>query len=390
MRRLGTALLAAAVLAGVAGAGGPAERVLAVEWKAGGGQLRWVSVRTLRPAGGPVVNLGGAPANLIAISPDGRTGVLGGGENGRLRLLDLLRPRSLALLRVGDETVFAGIWPTRNRIVVLLGGIGAEVAVVDPAARRVVSRRILPGTALASVAAGRRLLTLLAPRDAIGAARLAVIDANGAVRTLALPGIRAGIEPPRTSQGTGRQATPGLAVSPDGNRAAVVSPSSVVEIDLETLRVSSRQLAVRTPSRATKRIEGWSRAAVWAGDRTIAVTGSTVSYDGGTPRNTAMGLSLLDIRSGAIRILDRSSTHATRVGTTLVGHGGAVLSGYRLDGSLRFEVLDDDGDSGYLQEAGGFLYVGSRNSTRFVVVDSGSGRIVGRTRTAKPTTVIGP
>ena len=390
MRRLATALLLVAVVATTAGAAAPAERVLAVEWKAGGGQLRWVSARTLQPVGGPAVNLGGAPANLIAVSPDGSTGALGGGENGRLRLLDLRRPRSLALLRVGEEFVFAGIWPAPDRLVVLLGGMGAELAVVDPAARRVVSRRTLRGTALTSVAAGRHLLALLAPRDAIGAARLAVIDARGSVRMVALPGIRAGIAPPRTPEAIGRQASPGLAASPDGSRAAVVSPDRVLEIDLETLRVTGRAVVARTTSHTAKRIEGWSRAAVWAGGRSIAVTGTTESYEGDTRRYTNFGLALLDLRTGSARILDRSSTHTTRVGTTIVGHGGAVISGYRLDGSRRFELLDDDGDSGYVQTAGGFLYVGSSDATRFVVVDVAAGRIVGSSRTAKPTAVIGP
>ena len=390
MRRLATTLLLVAVLAGAAGAAPAPERVLAVEWRAGGGQLRWVSARTLQPAGGPVVSLGGAPANLIAVSPDGRTGALGGGENGRLRLLDLRRPRSLALLRVGEGFAFAATWPTRDRLVVLLGGMGAEVAVVDPSARRVVSRRTLPGTALAAVPAGRRLLALLAPRDAIGAARLAVIDAGGSVRAVALPGIRAGIAPPRTATGIGRQATPGLAASPDGSRAAVVSPDRVVEIDLGTLTATGTRIVTRTTSRATKRIAGWSRTAVWAGERSIAVTGSTESYAGGTRRYAPTGLVLLDVRTGASRRLDRSSTQATRVGDTLLGHGGAVIGGYRLDGSLRFELVDDDGDSGYVQRAGRYLYVGSGNSTRFVVVDAEAGRIVGEARTAKPTVILGP
>ena len=390
MRRLVPLLLLAAVLTATAGAAAPPDRVLAVEWMGGGGQLRWVSARTLQPAGGPVVNLGGAPANLIAVSPDGRTGAIGGGENGRLRLLDLRRPRSLALLRVGDEFVFAGIWPARDRLVVLLGGMGAEVAVVDPTARRVVSRRTLHGTALTTLAAGRRLLALLAPRDAIGAARLAVIDARGSVRTVALPGIQAGFAAPRTSDGTGKQASPGLAVSPDGSRAAVVSPTRVVDVDLETLKATGTRIAVRTTSRAEKRLEGWSRAAVWAGRATVAVTGSAESFVGDTRRYTPTGLSLVDVRTGAARVLDGSSTQVTRVGTTLVGHGGAAITGYRLDGSVRFEVLDDDGDSGYLQRAGSYLYVGSGNSTRFVVVDVETGRIVGHARTTKPTVILGP
>ncbi len=390
MRRLGTALLLAAVLVGAAGATATVDKVLAVEWRAGGGQLRWVSARTLQPAGGPVVNLGGAPANLIAVSPDGRTGALGGGENGRLRLLDLRRPRSLALLRVGDEFVVAGIWPARDRLVVMLGGMGAEVAVVDPTTRRVVSRRTLRGTAVTTLAAGRRLLALLAPRDAIGAARLAVVEPSGRVRTISLPGIRAGWAQPRTRDGTGRQASPGLAASPDGLRAAVVSLDRVLEINLTTLAVRTQRLAGRTTSRAAKRVAGWSLSATWTRADTVAVAGSSESYANGIRNHAATGLRLIDTHTGTMNFLDGSSYRATLVGTTLVGHGGTAVRGYGLDGRLRFELTDGIQDSGYIQRAGRYLYVGSANSTRFVVVDAEEGRIVGRASTTKPTVILGP
>lgn len=390
MRRFATALLLAAVLVGAADATARVDKVLAVEWKAGGGQLRWVSAQTLRPLGGPSVNVAGAPVSLTAVSPDGRAAALGGGEGGRVRLVDLRRLRSIALLRVGDGFVFEGSWPAADRLVLLLGGMTAEVAVVDPVARRVVSVRTLPGTIVASGVAGRRLLALLSPRDAIGPARLAVVDPSGNVRTIALPGIRAGFAPPRAREGTGRQASPGLAASPDGRRAAVVGLDRVLEIDLETVAVRTRRLAARATSRAAKRVSGWSVGAAWLRTDTLAVTGSTESHGNGIRRYAATGLRLLDIRTGMTRRLDRSSSRATLVGTTLVGHGGAAVLGYGLDGQARFELTDGIQDSGYIQRAGRYLYVGSDNSTRFVVVDAEAGRIVGRASTTKPTVILGP
>ena len=57
-------------------------------------------------------------------------------------------------------------------------------------------------------------------------------------------------------------------------------------------------------------------------------------------------------------------------------------------GLVAREVLGHD--TGYVQTAGRWAYVGSGNSTRFAVVDIRSGRVVGRGRTAKPTTIFVP
>lgn len=89
--------------------GATPERVLAVEWQAGGGQLRWVSATTLQPAGGASVNVGGAPVDVTAVSPDGTLAALGGGRS-RLRLLDLQPLRSVGFVGLnGDLSVAAGL-----------------------------------------------------------------------------------------------------------------------------------------------------------------------------------------------------------------------------------------------------------------------------------------
>src|SRR5687768_16267055 len=96
MKRLVSALLVAGALVSSSGAATP-ERVLAVEWQAGGGQLRWVAATTLRPFGSASVNVGGAPIDVSAVSPDGSLAALGGGRS-RVRLLGLQPLRSIGFV----------------------------------------------------------------------------------------------------------------------------------------------------------------------------------------------------------------------------------------------------------------------------------------------------
>src|SRR4249919_368136 len=141
MKRLFTGLLLIAVLAGTAAAGvAKPERVLAVEWQAGGGKLRWVSPTTMRPVGSAVLNVGGAPADILATTPDGALAAIGGGENGRLRFVRLDGLRPAGLMWLGGASAYKGIWSAPDRLVVLVGGEAAEVVVVDPVARRVLHR----------------------------------------------------------------------------------------------------------------------------------------------------------------------------------------------------------------------------------------------------------
>ena len=79
----------------------------------------------------------------------------------------------------------------------------------------------------------------------------------------------------------------------------------------------------------------------------------------------------------------------TRAGTTFLLHGGGPLRGFTLDGTPRFELLAG-ADTGYVQVAGRYAYVGSGTSTQFAVVDVLAGTVVGSVRTDKPTTVFAP
>lgn len=382
MRRLFTGLLLAALLAGTATAAQPA-RVLAVEWEAGGGKLRWVSPTTLRPIGSTVLNVGGAPANVVATSPDGSVAAIGGGSRGRLRFVRLDGLGQQGLLWLGHGSVVKAVWGSPNRLTVLLAGSPPQVVVVDPSARSVLHRKELLGVVLTTIRVGSRLLTLLAPRDRIGPARLAVISADGSVQTVAFPGLTAGWGRSATPRGPSRFASPGLAAQ--GTRAVVLGPEGLVDIDLATLGVRGQRLDTRTTARARKFVEGWGRSVAWLRESIVAFAGWSSSDAQALP----IGVRIADIETGATRVLDAKATSVTRAGSTLLVHGNGPLRGFRLDGTLRFELLGGT-DTGFVQVAGRYAYVGSGNSTQFAVVDVQAGNVVGRVRTTKPTVVLQP
>ena len=384
MRTLLTAVLTAGVLAGL-GAAAPAQPdlVLGVEWRGGGGQLAWRSATSLRPQG-RVIDVGGASIDLAARSPDGALAAITRSD-GQLRILRLRPLRSLWTLQTGGAHVPAAFWPSPNRLVAVAAGNEPAVVVVDVATRRVIARHPLPGTLYGAAATRQRLVALLAPESSIGPARLAVVAADGSFATVALPGVNAGFEPDPDVAGTGRMASPALALSPSGARAAVVGLDTLLLVDLETLAVT--RAPTRSLARAAKRVEGWSRSAVFAGGDEIAVIARTNSFEGTRPVLTTSGVRLHPLGASAPRVLDATATGATRVGDTLLTYGGDALRGYTLAGKLRFELLAG-ADTGYVQVAGRYAYVGSSNSTRFTVVDVSTGRVVGSARTVKPTVVL--
>ena len=131
------------------------------------------------------------------------------------------------------------------------------------------------------------------------------------------------------------------------------------------------------------------RGAVWIGADRVGVYGWNESYEGPRHVRTTSGVRIVDVRSGVAAMLDETALRAEIHGDTLLTHGGTALRGYWLDGTLRFELLSGN-DTGYIQTAGRYAYVGSENSTRFAVVDVRAGRVVGNAHTLKPTVVLGP
>lgn len=380
---------AALLLAGMAAGATPRPTVLGVSWEGTTGMLARLDAQTLRPVGRRL-DIGKPPTGLAARSPDGRTIALGHGSMAQLRFVDLRTLRAAGPLRLGAlGSVYTAVWPSPTRLVALRAAETPEVVVVDPRARRVLARRPLDGAVMGAVAVKGRLVALLASKSAIGPARLAVVGPDGSVGVVDLPGVSAGFAPPRNEQETGRQASPGVAVDPAGTRAAVVTPDTLLVVDLERLEVTrTHRLLTRAPARVRKLIEGWGRRALWVSDDTLAVSGWRYSVEGRRVVQSTIGVELIDVRTGESEPLDATATQATRVGDSLLAFGGSALRGYALDGTLRFELLTGQ-DTGYVQTAGRFAYIGSENSTRFTVVDVRAGRVLGTARTPSPTIVIG-
>jgi hypothetical protein len=378
----------ALIVVGLSAAAASQPVVLGVSWE-GRGMLARLDARTLAPVG-LRIDVGTGSTSLVARSPAGRNIALGHGGIPELRFVDLRTMRATGRLRLpGFGPVLHGFWPAADRLIVLRGGENPEVVVVDPRTPRVRSRLRLAGEVSGTASTAGKLLVLLAPRAAIGTARLAVVRTDGTIRTVTLPGITAGFAPPLNEETPGRQASPGLAVAPTGSRATVVSPDALLDIDLDTLVVRREPLSVRSPARIGKWIEGWGRRAVWIDDDTIAVSGWSFSLVGKQPTQSRIAVRLVDVRSGETSVLDPTAAWVTRVGDTLLASGGSALRGYRLDGTVRFELLAGE-DSGYVQTAGRFAYVGSGNSTRFVVVDTVAGQVLGTVKTPYSTIVLGP
>jgi hypothetical protein len=122
---------------------------------------------------------------------------------------------------------------------------------------------------------------------------------------------------------------------------------------------------------------------------TIAVSGWSDSWDDGVRKHATAGARLVSPVTGATRVLDAEAEGVRLAGSTLLAYGGDALRGYRsADGRLRFELLEGH-DTGYVQTAGRYAYVGSENATRYRVVDTRAGRVVRNVKVRKQLVILG-
>jgi hypothetical protein len=298
--------------------------------------------------------------------------------------------------RLRIDHVQGALWRDAHRLV-LLAGESPNVFLVDPTTRHVRLTRKLEGSVTAVARSANRLIVVLTPKQRIGPATLAIIDADGNVREVALPSIRAGAELVDTSTHTFRQQAPGLAIDPSGRHGVVVpAVGPIAKVDLETLDVALHSTTARTLAAPRKRLEGWLRSATWFGPHLVAVTGIDSSLAGSSVRRTPAGVTLIDTRDWSARQIEPRATNVAVAGNRLLVFGGAWdqqrqrtdgvgLSGYGPDGTRRFHLFGQAGV--YVELVGKYAYLAADDNTRYTIVDPRRGGVVARVITRAITTL---
>jgi hypothetical protein len=270
-------------------------------------------------------------------SPD-RTAVALGGDTGRVIVVGAADLKLRATIRVAspDEDVRVVSWPARDRLVAISYGASAtrpygrtRVVALDPTGGEVLSSKSFSAVALHGGATrSGRVPLLIVSSGELAPPRIAVIEGEGAMRTVTLSRLRAG----RTSK-PHRIRAPGFAVDVREERAFVVDPNGLVaEVGLESLTVRYRKVKglVSSPALPERR-----RAATWLGSDRIAVSGSDDDeqfFSSPADPNeeqppssfTPFGLRILDTSTWQLRTVDpRPSTFEWLRGR-LIAYGRSV------------------------------------------------------------------
>jgi hypothetical protein len=322
-------------------------------------QLVRLDRRTLAPARGRRVRIGDEPG-AWAFSPDGSRLAIGSGEALGLRIVDLRGMRSLGDVQTRNGSVSIVAWLTPRRIV---GVEETGLFVVDPVGKRMLRSDPLDGFPYGAARFGGSLVLLLSSGE-LGPARLALVDADGDVRSVVLDQILAGFRNPSGEpRGPfGESWRPGLAIDAVGGRAFVVGGGApVAEVDLRTLAVRYHDPArpvsllgrlrawLEPEARAKGPVAGSWRTARWLGDDRLAFTGEDGrAVGGGRVDVTAVGLNLVDTSSWKSERLDSRANGMAFAAGTLVGTRqglevgrGIGLVAFDRDGGRRFHLLGD-------------------------------------------------
>jgi hypothetical protein len=331
------------------------------------------------------LNLGGL-AGAWSFSPDGRRLAVGVDRVHGFRIVDVRRLRNVAHVLTWSAAISTVAWLAPRRII---GVEPAGLFIVDPLTRKHLRPPEVGGSIQTVERVGSRLVFILVPDGEIGFARLAVIDAQGTLRTVQLDGIRAGVRPEIETR-HGEIRWPGLAVDPAG-RAFVVGTGEepVADVDLATLAVNyhrpheSRSLLSRfrnwlePQAEAKLPLTGSRRIAQWLGDGHIAVWGWDSSLAGGNRVDERpAGLSILNLGDWTTRMVDPQAWHAAFAGNKLLATHGVSggLTAYTTAGEQLYQAFAG-------QNVGVAATFGSRafiapNRGLVRVIDVRSGRIL--------------
>jgi hypothetical protein len=372
-----------------------------------GGKLMELDAATLRPLAGRAVSLG-RHDGAAGLAPDRKRVAVGGRRS--LRIIDLRSMKVVADLPKPPGYTALVSWAHPGRLVVVnevARRNQVEVLVFDPADGRLLVRNALPARdswAFAPQAAAGEVVFLLHPLEGIGPARLVHVDSHGRSRVVRLARIASGYRWAEVAPGLEavREVWPALAVDHDGGRAFVVGSHDVVaEVDMrtggveyhvlqESLSLADRLLNWLQPVAHAKASDWTQLGALWLGNGRLAVFGvQTVPWAEGDAvheRDEALGFRLVDTTDWTFRMIDDEVVWLQRAGDLVLATGGLWnsvtqerrgigLRGYELDGTRRFQVLDDRVVDG-VEAVGGRALVRLGDADEVAVVDLGSGRIL--------------
>ena len=372
--------------------------LLALVPTAAGTSLARVDRLTLRPLSDRRVALGPEAVRSFAFSP--RRDLLAVGNESpvirvvRTRLLEAVFTVSPAA--GGFPAALA--WPTRDRLLALVSGRRHAFVVIDARTRRVLARHAVVGSLQAVARSPRGLVALFAPAAGIGSVRLVAFNARGDLRSTRLDRIHAGFAFPRKRGEPLRQQSIGLALATDGRRVVVVpAGESVADIDLETLKVSYRELSrpvsllgrlrnwLEPVAHAKAPTEGFVRHAAFVGRSKVAVTGTDFSVGGGVTTAAPAGLQLIDTHRWRVRTLDDGASEMLPAGRLLLVFGGRYRTSRRQAEGIGLRAFSRGGDERFhlfgsrliadVEAAGRYAYVRTESGTRYHVVDLARGRI---------------
>jgi hypothetical protein len=371
---------------------------------------------TLGQRKGRSVQLGSRTA-AWSYSPDRSQLVLADNSiSATLLFVDTRAMRRIAIVDIGGNALIsATFWPDAQRLYVVRttltrredGGFDSQPAAlvaVDPASRTVVGSKSLDGWVYGWAHADGVLVLLLGPESGIGPARLAVVGADGSVRTIGLDGVSVGRDAFDESRPVAIQhyAQPGLAVAPDGSQAFVASPSGIVAVDLRTL-VPSYHGLVRGNRRLQKGApDGSTRTVSWVQPGVLAVSGrddhSTLDADGQVhfaPRPA--GVELVSTKDWTAKMLDAAGqgvsigadamlVMAWRWDSTRQQYLGSGATIYGLDGAKRGHVLGKRPVYGMVVGRRAFL---TWDGSSYSIVSTSTGKVLRTVRHPPPTPLVG-
>ena len=312
-----------------------------------------------------------------SLSPDRSLVALGmsaPGRRGRIGIL-IVDVKALRVVR-GIETGVAAeavAWLTPHVLVAALQRGGTVL--VDPVTGKILRRWKSFSFSGASARTGGRLVLLVGSPAGSGTfARLAVVDAHARLRSVALEQIRLGARSANGIQYADRAA---LAVEPDRGRAYVFAANApAADVDLRTMRVSYRRVAMSLRSKSTSAVLAKERHALWLGDGRVLVFGRDLLRAGANgSRWTAAGAIVVKTGKWSSCVLDAGAGGAAfERGRVLVYGAGALpgigLRAYEVDGRKTFHRFGGE-NVWDVNVSGGRAYVQTPRALRVVDVRSG-------------------